>query len=38
MIGALLMALASPAELDLLGITTVAGNVPLELTARRVTS
>lgn len=30
---ALLMALASP-ELDLLGVTTVAGNVPLSLTAR----
>lgn len=36
---ALLLALASPVELHLLGITTVAGNVPLELThqnARRV--
>jgi purine nucleosidase len=36
---ALLLALASPAELNLLGITTVAGNVPLPLTqynARRV--
>lgn len=36
---ALLLALASPAEFDLLGITTVAGNVPLELTqynARRI--
>ncbi len=31
---ALLLALASPAELQLLGITTVAGNVPLELTTR----
>ncbi|HZG40539.1 MAG TPA: nucleoside hydrolase [Nodosilinea sp.] len=30
---ALLLALASPAEFDLLGITTVAGNVPLALTA-----
>ncbi|PZV02867.1 MAG: nucleoside hydrolase [Leptolyngbya sp.] len=30
---ALLLALASPAEFDLLGITTVAGNVPLTLTA-----
>ncbi|MDA0261282.1 MAG: nucleoside hydrolase [Proteobacteria bacterium] len=30
----LLMALASPDELDILGITTVAGNVPLELTQR----
>jgi purine nucleosidase len=30
----LLMALASPAELEVLGITTVAGNVPLELTQR----
>ena len=28
---AILLALASP-EIDLLGITTVAGNVPLELT------
>ena len=31
---ALFLALASPDELDLLGITTVAGNVPLELTQR----
>jgi purine nucleosidase len=31
---ALLLAFASPAELDLLGITTVGGNVPLELTHR----
>ncbi len=31
---ALLMALASPGELHLPGITTVAGNVPLELTTR----
>jgi purine nucleosidase len=31
---ALLLALASPDELDVLGITTVAGNVPLELTTR----
>ena len=31
---ALLLALASPDELDLLGITTVAGNVPLALTER----
>ena len=31
---ALFLALASPAELDLLGITTVAGNVPLQLTQR----
>jgi len=31
---ALLLAFASPDELDLLGITTVAGNVPLELTHR----
>ena len=31
---ALLLAFASPDELDLLGITTVAGNVPLELTQR----
>ncbi len=36
---ALLLALASPEEFDLLGITTVAGNVPLALTtanARRI--
>jgi purine nucleosidase len=31
---ALFLAMASPDELDLLGITTVAGNVPLELTER----
>ena len=31
---ALLLALASPDDLDLLGVTCVAGNVPLELTAR----
>lgn len=31
---ALLLAFASPDELDLLGITTVGGNVPLELTQR----
>lgn len=31
---ALLLALACPDELDLRGITTVAGNVPLELTTR----
>lgn len=31
---AILLALASPDELDILGITAVAGNVPLELTAR----
>lgn len=30
----LLLALASPQELDVLGITTVAGNVPLDLTQR----
>jgi len=30
----LLLALASPDEFDILGITTVAGNVPLELTQR----
>lgn len=30
----LLLALSSPAELDVVGITTVAGNVPLELTQR----
>ncbi|WP_025899192.1 nucleoside hydrolase [Sneathiella glossodoripedis] len=36
---AILLALASPEEINLLGITTVAGNVPLELTqsnARRI--
>ncbi|MBT8201880.1 MAG: nucleoside hydrolase [Acidimicrobiia bacterium] len=31
---ALLLALAAPEELDVRGITTVAGNVPLELTTR----
>ncbi|NCF14102.1 MAG: nucleoside hydrolase [Gammaproteobacteria bacterium] len=31
---ALFLAMASPDELDILGITTVAGNVPLELTQR----
>lgn len=31
---AILLALASPDEIDLLGITCVAGNVPLDLTAR----
>ena len=31
---AIFLAMASPDELDLLGITTVAGNVPLELTER----
>ncbi len=31
---AILLALASPHELDVVGITAVAGNVPLELTAR----
>lgn len=31
---ALFLAMASPDELELLGITTVAGNVPLSLTAR----
>ena len=31
---ALFLALASPDDLDVLGITTVAGNVPLELTQR----
>ena len=31
---ALLLAFASPAELDVLGITTVGGNVPLESTQR----
>lgn len=31
---AILLALASPDEIDLLGITTVAGNVPLSLTSK----
>ena len=31
---AILLALASPEELEVLGITAVAGNVPLELTAK----
>ncbi len=31
---AILLALASPEEIDVLGITAVAGNVPLELTAK----
>jgi len=31
---ALFLAMASPGELDLIGITTVGGNVPLELTQR----
>ena len=31
---ALLLAFASPAELEVLGVTTVGGNVPLELTQR----
>ena len=31
---ALFLAMSSPAELDILGITTVAGNVPLSLTQR----
>ncbi|MBY6165727.1 nucleoside hydrolase [Pseudooceanicola nitratireducens] len=31
---AILLALASPEEIEVLGITTVAGNVPLELTAK----
>jgi len=31
---ALLLAMSSPDELDILGVTTVAGNVPLELTER----
>ena len=31
---ALFLAMASPDELDVLGITTVAGNVPLALTQR----
>jgi len=33
---AILLALASPQELDVLGITAVAGNVPLPLTAKNV--
>ena len=33
---ALLLAMASPDELDLLGVTAVAGNVPLALTERNV--
>ena len=31
---ALFLAIAAPEELNILGITTVAGNVPLELTQR----
>ncbi|MEX0366262.1 MAG: nucleoside hydrolase [Ruegeria sp.] len=31
---AILLALASPEEIDVLGVTAVAGNVPLELTAK----
>ncbi len=31
---ALFLAMSSPSELDILGVTTVAGNVPLELTQR----
>ena len=31
---ALFLAISSPDELDILGVTTVAGNVPLELTER----
>ena len=31
---AIFLAMASPDELDILGITAVAGNVPLELTQR----
>jgi purine nucleosidase len=33
---ALFLAMASPEELEILGITAVAGNVPLELTQRNV--
>ena len=33
---ALFLAMASPAELEILGITAVAGNVPLDLTERNV--
>ena len=32
---AILLALASPEELEVLGIVAVAGNVPLALTARK---
>ncbi len=31
---AILLALASPQEIDILGITCVAGNVPIEMTTR----
>ena len=31
---AILLALASPEDIDVLGITTVAGNVPLDLTSK----
>ena len=31
---ALFLAMSAPDELDVLGVTTVAGNVPLELTQR----
>ena len=31
---AILLALASPEEIEVLGITTVAGNVPLDLTKK----
>ena len=31
---AILLALASPKEINLLGLTTVAGNVPLNLTVK----
>jgi purine nucleosidase len=35
---AILLALASPQEIDLLGITAVAGNVPLDLTKKKCTN
>ena len=35
---AILLALASPDELDLLGITCVAGNVPLSFTSKNARS
>ena len=34
---AILLALASPEEIEVLGITTVAGNVPLDLTKKKRT-
>ena len=35
---AILLALASPEEIEVLGITAVAGNVPLDLTKKRTDS